>query len=53
MVNEFIVSVCCYHLLFFTDEVPIETQETYGWSLVTVVSTLSGINLLMVLVQLA
>ena len=51
--NEAIVIVSCYHLLFFTNEVSIEMQETYGWSLVAVIAALNVINLLVVYYHLA
>ena len=48
ILNEYLVNLCCMHLLCFTDEVPIETQFTYGWSLVCVSCFLCGVNLLIV-----
>jgi len=41
------------HLAFFMDEVPVETQTIYGWSLVFVVAALCTINMLVVFYELA
>ena len=53
IVNEFLINLCCMHLACFTDVVPIETQQKYGWSLVFTVGALCVVNLLVMFTQLA
>ena len=48
ILNEIIISISFYHLLFFTNEISIEMQESYGWSLVAVIALLNILNLLVV-----
>jgi hypothetical protein len=53
MLNEYIMNLCCMHLIFFTPEISIERQQTYGWSLVYTVGLMCSINLLVMFFELA
>ena len=50
--NEYFVSICCMHLFFFTDEIDVEYQQIYGWSLVYSVGTMCTVNLLVMFYEL-
>ena len=53
ILNEYLLNICCMHLIFFNDGIPIETQQGYGWSMVVFVAALCTVNMLVVFYELA